>query len=241
VAQEKSMNKDPGLRPEQGVLEASTDAEASAFLEEQLKNSQYELTLFSRDAKPADVAKVKLDIANALLGLEKKEEAWNEARAAFDVFIGAEDWASAIESCDIMYQTEQPASILALAHGVWLSVTYPVSPEYTINMMNCIVDETPADSDGAAVAAATAHYIVGVRADDDKHDSLAFLTTNMIAKVAQRHSNVNSQDKLEFWLEKMELKDPAKFLPRMGTVVDAIANGGWWFDRDELRSKLPMN
>jgi len=235
------MNKDPGLRPEQGVLEASTDAEATAFLEEQLKNSKYELTMFSRDANPADVAKVKLDIANALLGLEKKEEAWNEARQAFDVFVSEEDWASAIEACDIMYQTEQPASILALAHGVWLSVTYPVSPEYTINMMNCIVDETPSDSDGAAVAAATAHYIVGVRADDDKHDSLAFLTTNMIAKVAQRHSNVNSQDKLEFWLEKMELTDPAKFLPRMGTVVDAIANDRWWFDRDELRSKLPMN
>jgi len=235
------MMKDPGLRPEQGVLEASTDAEATAFLEEQLKNSQYELTMFSRDANPADVAKVKLDIANALLGLEKKEAAWNEARAAFDAFVADEDWASAIEACDIMYQTEQPASIVALAHGVWLSVTYPVSPEYTINMMNCIVDETPADSDGAAVAAATAHYIVGVRADDDKHDSLAFLTTNMIAKVAQRHSNVNSQDKLEFWLEKMELKDPAKFLPRMGTVVDAIANDRWWFDREELRSKLPMN
>jgi len=235
------MNKDPGLRPEQGILEASTDAEATAFLEEQLKNSQYELSMFSRDANPADVAKVKLDIANALLGLEKKEQAWNEARAAFDVFVDAEDWASAIEACDIMYQTEQPASILALAHGVWLSVTYPVSPEYTINMMNCIVDETPNDSDGAAVAAATAHYIVGVRADDEKHDSLAFLTTNMIAKVAQRHSNVNSQDKWEFWLEKMELTDPAKFLPRMGTVVDAIANGRWWFDRDELRSKLPMN
>jgi len=160
------MNKDPGLRPEQCILEASTDAEATAFLEEQLKNSQYELSMFSRDANPADVAKVKLDIANALLGLEKKEQAWNEARAAFDVFVDAEDWASAIEACDIMYQTEQPASILALAHGVWLSVTYPVSPEYTINMMNCIVDETPNDSDGAAVAAATAHYIVGVRADD---------------------------------------------------------------------------
>jgi hypothetical protein len=235
------MSKDPILRPEQGVLDASSDADAQAFLQEQLRNSQYELTMLARDADPAEIGKVKLDIANALLGLEKKEEAWNEARAAFDLFVTKEDWASAIEACDIMYQTEQPASIVALAHGVWLSVTYPVAPEYTINMMNCIVDETPNDSDGAAVAAATAHYIVGVRADDEKHDSLAFLTTNMIAKVAQRHSNVNSQDKLEFWLEKMELTDPAKFLPRMGTVVDAIANGRWWFDREALRSKLPMN
>ncbi len=235
------MSKDPGLRPEQGVLDTSTEEEARAFLQEQLRNLQFELTTIARDEDPARVAKIKLDIANAELGLEKKEEAWNEARAAFDTFIEQEDWANAIEACDIMYQCEQPSSILALAHGVWLSVTYPVDPEYTINMLNYIIDETPNDSDGAAVAAATAHYIVGIRADDEKHDSLAFLTTNMIAKVAQRHSDVKSQDTLDFWMEKMELDDPARFLPRMGTVVDAIANGRWWFDRDALRDKLPTN
>ena len=235
------MSKDPGLRPEQGVLETSDDAEARAYLEEQLRNHQFELTQFAGDANPVDIAKVKLEIANAQLGLEQNENAWNEAKAAFESFVDGEDWASAIEACDIMYQTEQPASILALAHGVWLSVTYPVDPEYTIGMMNYIIDETPNDSDGAAVAAATAHYIVGVRAGDDKHDSLAFLTTNMITKVAQRHSDVKSQDTLDFWMEKMELNDPAKFLPRMGTVVDAIANGRWWFDRDALRDKLPVN
>lgn len=235
------MSKDPGLRPEAGVLDTSSEAEARAFLEEQLRNSQYQLTTLPRDADPLEVGRVKLDIANAELGLEKKEDAWNEARAAFDLFVAQEDWASAIEACDIMYQCEQPSSILALAHGVWLSVTYPVSPEYTINMMSYIIDETPNDSDGAAVAAVVAHYIVGIRADDEKHDSLAFLTTNMIAKVAQRHSNVDSQDKLEFWLENMQLVEPADFLPRMATVVDAIANGRWWFDREELRNRLPVN
>ena len=235
------MSKDPGLRPEQGVLDTSTDEEARAFLEEQLKNLQFDLTMVGRDDDPADTAKIKLDIANAQLGLEKHEDAWNQAKAAFEIFIEKEDWASAIEACDIMYQTEQPSSILALMHGAWLSVTYPVDPEYTINMMNCIVDETPNDSDGAAVAAATAHYIVGLRADDEKHDSLSFLTTNLIAKVAQRHSDVKTQDTLTFWMEKMELNDPAKFLPRMSTVIDAIANGNWWFDRDALRGKLPTN
>lgn len=235
------MTKDPGLRPEQGVLESSSDEEARAYLEEQLRNNQFELTQFSRDANPADVAKVKLDVANAQLGLEQNENAWNEARAAFEIFVEKEDWASAIEACDIMYQTEQPSSILALIHGAWLSVTYPVDPEYTISMMSYIIDETPNDSDGAAVAAATAHYIVGVRASDEKHDSLAFLTTNMITKVAQRHSDVKSQDALNFWMEKMELNEPAKFLPRMGTVIDAIANGRWWFDRDAMRENLPVN
>ncbi len=233
--------KDSGLRPESGILESSTDEEARAYLEEQLRNRQFELTQLSRDADPADVAKVKMDIANAQLGLEQNENAWNESRAAFDIFVAKEDWASAIEACDIMYQTEQPASILALVHGVWLSVTYPVDPEYTIGMLSYIIDETPNDSDGAAVAAATAHYIVGVRASDEKHDSLSFLTKNMITKVAQRHSDVKSQEKLDFWMEKMDLNDPQKFLPMMGTVIDAIANSQWWFDRDALREKLPMN
>jgi len=235
------MSKDPGLRPEQGVLETSDDAEARAYLEEQLRNQQFELTQLPRDANPLDVAKIKLEIANAQLGLEQNENAWNEAKAAFDIFVEQQDWASAIEACDILYQTEQPSSILALVHGVWLSVTYPVDPEYTIGMMSYIIDETPNDSDGAAVAAVTAQYIVDIRASDEKHDSLSFLTKNMITKVAQRHSDVNSQEKLDFWLERMELKDPEIFLPRMGTVIDAIANSRWWFDRDELRNRLPVN
>jgi len=233
--------KDSGIRPESGILESSTDEEARAYLEEQLRNHQFELTQLARDADPIDVAKVKMDIANAQLGLEQNENAWNESKAAFEAFVEKEDWASAIEACDIMYQCEQPASIQALVHGVWLSVTYPVDPEYTIGMMSYVIDETPNDSDGAAVAAATAQYIVDIRASDEKHDSLSFLTKNMITKVAQRHSDVNSQDKLDFWMEKMNLQDPEKFLPMMGTVIDAIANGQWWFDRDALRAKLPMN
>lgn len=233
--------KDSGLRPESGILESSTDEEARAYLEEQLKNHQFELSQLSRDAAPEDIAKVKMDLANVQLGLEQNENAWNEAKAAFDIYISKEDWASAIEACDIMYQTDQPASIQALVHGVWLSVTYPVDPEYTIGMLSYIIDETPNNSDGAAVAAATAHYIVGVRASEEKHDSLSFLTKNMITKVAQRHSDVNSQDKLNFWMEKMNLNEPEKFLPMMSTVIDAIANGQWWFDRDALRDKLPIN
>ncbi|VAW60487.1 hypothetical protein MNBD_GAMMA11-451 [hydrothermal vent metagenome] len=233
--------KDPGIRPEQAVLETSGDEEARAFLEEQLRNHQFELTQLARDADPLKVAHVKMDVANAQLGLEQNENAWNESKAAFETFVEKEEWASAIEACDIMYQTEQSASITALMHGAWLSITYPVDPEYTIGMMSYIIDETPSDSDGAAVAAATAHYIVGIRASDEKHDSLVFLSTNMIAKVAQRHSDVKSQDTLDFWMEKMELKDPEKFLPRMGTVIDAIVNGHWWFDRDALRDRLPVN
>ena len=236
------MTKDSGIRPETGVLEVSDDAEAQAFLQEQLSNIDYEMSLLAADCDPSERARMLLDKANALLGLEQKATAWDAARQAMDVFIEQEKWSDAVEACDILYQTEQPASIVALGHGVWLAVTFPVDPEHSIVMLNYIVEETPNDSDGAAVAAATAHYIVGLRATDEVHDSLSFLTTNLLAKVAQRHGDVKSQDTLDFWMEKMELNDPQIFLPRMAKVLNTIVDeNSWWFDRDALREKLPVN
>lgn len=227
---------------ENSVLEISDEENSEQFFRDEIQRCQQKLADLSADGNQLEKADTKLELANALLGLKQNIEAWNEAREAFSIFIENELWSQAVEACDILYQTEQPASIAALAHGVWLSVTYPVDPEHSIVMLNYIIDETPANSDGAAVAAATAHYIVGLRCNDENHDSLNFLTTNMIAKVAQRHSDVKTQDALNFWMDKLELKDPAVFLPRMGMVLNAIVEEGeWWFDRDALREKLPVN
>ena len=236
------MTKDSGIRPETGVLEISDEAEAQAFLREQLVNTDYKISMLAADCDPLERARLLLDKANALLGLEQKVQAWDAARQAFDVFIAQQDWSGAVEACDILYQTDQPASIIALMHGVWLAVTFPVDTEHSIVMLTYVVDETPDNSDGGAVAAATAHYIVGLRATDETHDSLSFLTTNLMAKVAQRHGDVKSQETLDFWMEKMELNDPQIFLPRMAKVLDTIVNeNSWWFDRDALRDQLPVN
>lgn len=237
------MTDEAKIKLEQGVLEASDEESARKYLESELRQAEQHFLALPAEATDDARARIYLEKSNALLGLERNEEAWNEAKRAFDIFIDKELWSEAVEACDILYQTDQPASILALAHGVWLSITYPVDPEQTIVMLSYVVDETPADSDGAAVAAVTAHYIVGLRTEDEeKHNSLSFLTTNLIAKVAQRHGDVKSQDALDFWMEKMDLNDPAVFLPRMGTILDVIVGeGGWWFDRDALREKLPVN
>jgi len=42
-------------------------------------------------------------------------------------------------------------------------------------------------------------------------------------------------------MDKLELNDPAKFLPKLAQVIDAIVAGDWWIDRDALRAKLPVN
>jgi len=107
--------------------------------------------------------------------------------------------------------------------------------------MKNLIDDTPDKSDGAAVAAVTAHYIADLRLTDEKRESLMFLTTNMIAQVAERHSNVKDQNQLNFWMDKLELNDPSIFLPKLAQVIDAIVAENWWFDKDDLRAKLPVN
>ena len=140
-----------------------------------------------------------------------------------------------------MFRTELPAAVPALGNGLWLSITYPIDPEVTIMMLNNLIDATPDKADGAAVAAAVAHYIADLRFEGEKRDSVMFLTSAMLGKVAERHSHVDSQDKMNFWMQKLDLLDPAVFMPRMGQVLDAIVEGQWWYDRDELRSRLPVN
>ena len=210
-------------------------------LEQQLVQFQQHLAELPASASNLDRAHLQLDVAETLLALERREEAWSMIRPALDIFLQEEHWQEAVETCNVLFQTDQPASLAALGQGVWLAVTFPVQPDTTIAMLQHIIDETPDDSDGAAVAAMTAHYIADIRSTDDKHDSLTFLTQNILGQVAKRHSSVNTQAELDAWLEKLHLHDPGEFLPRLATVIDVMVQDDWWFDRDAIREKLPVN
>lgn len=190
-------------------------------------------------ADPLPRARLQLDIAEALIALERKKEAWDIAREAFVTAMQQESWQDAVEACNVLYQCEQPDSIAVLGMGIWLAVTFPVDPELTVAMLIHVVDETPDHSDGAALAAIAARYVVDLRADDAQHESLCFLVDNLISMVAKRHSNVQDQTAMDKWLNRLELRDPQVFLPRLAQIVDAIVGDKWWFDRDVLRGKLP--
>ena len=192
------------------------------------------------NATSYDKAKILLDLAETEVVLENKENAWSHAREAFDIFVASDHWQDAVEACNVLYQTDQPASVSALGHGVWLAVTFPVLPDTSIAMLNNIVEETPADSDGAAVAAITGCYLADLRADDDKHESLSFLARNILGQVAKRHSQIENQAQLDIWIDKLELRDPQEFLPRLSMVINVMVGENWWFDRDKLREKLPQ-
>ncbi|HID48364.1 MAG TPA: hypothetical protein EYP40_01920 [Chromatiales bacterium] len=210
-------------------------------LEQQLALFRQHLDELPASASETDRARVRLDIAETQLALEQKEAAWQTVRPALDVFLEQEHWQEAVEACNVLFQADQPASLSALGQGVWLAVTFPIHPDTTVAMLQHIVDETPADSDGAAVAAITAHYLADIRSSDAQHESLTFLTQNILGQVAKRHSNVNTQAELDAWLQRLELRDPAQFLPRLATVIEVLVQDDWWFDRDVLRGQLPVN
>ncbi len=223
------------------LIDSSSPEQSKEDIQKYLDKKQAAYDALEANATPIDRARLQLDVAEALIGMGRADESWEKARSALNTFIELEQWQDAVESCDVLYQSAQPASLVALAHGVWLSVTYPVDPTLTVNMLSYVVDETPAKADGAAVAATVAHYVADVRAKDEQHNSLTFLTKQMLANVAKGHSDVEDQEALNAWMERLELLDPDVFLPRLSLVLGAIVPADdWWFDRDALREKIPQ-
>ena len=219
-------------------LDTNLPENASALPEQQLQEKLLQLHQLEATSILERI-RLQLDIAEVLIALTRKEEAWTLAREAFETSLKHEFWQEAVEACNVLYQAEQPDSIPALGMGVWLAVTFPVYPELTYAMLDHIVDETPNHADGAALAAVTARYVIDIRAEDSKHESQSQLANHLIARVAERHSNVKDQQALDAWMDKLALRDPQIFLPRLSKVINTIVGDAWWFDRNQIRDKLP--
>jgi hypothetical protein len=218
------------LAAEQAALESHLEA-----LRERLDD------LTRTKANAADLADARLQMARALVGLERGAEAWPLGREVLDVFIAHEDFESAADACDVLFQADQPQSLAALGQGIWLAVTYPIDPDLSVELLTHIVEETPDDADGAAVAATTALFLADLRAEGIQRENLMFFANQILGQVARRHGGVDSQEAFDYWMEKLELNQPEKFLVRLRNVVDVLVQDDWWFDREALRERLPVN
>jgi len=232
------------ISPEQMVVgdKSGIDlSESRPSLQALLQEHETRLQTLPADCAPVDRARVQLDIAETLLALLKKKESWDVGREIFDVFVAHQAWQDAIETCDVLFQCEQTESLAALGNGVWLAITYPVPAQLTVAMLQHIVDETPDDSDGAAVAAMSANYIADIRTEGEEHESLTFFTRQILAGVAKRHRNIEDPEMINTWIEILELNDIKELLSRLAAMLDAIVGDNWWIDRDALRASLPVN
>jgi hypothetical protein len=218
------------------------DLGQQAQLESELAEQRQQLERLPEDASPLQRAALMLEIGRTLQLLERGEEAWPITHTAFGMFLSERAWEAAADACNILYESDQTDSLIALGQGIWLGVTFPIDPEVSVNLLSHVVDDTPDDSDGAAVAAATACFIADVRAADgpDK-ERLSFFAQQLLGRVARRHSEVESQDQFDLWIERLELNDPDKFLIRLRNVVDVLVQDQWWFDREALQQQIPQS
>jgi hypothetical protein len=200
------------------------------------------LDKLAEDADPMERAEIQLELGRALQILERGAEAWPILKTALGVFLEKEDWEKAADALDQMYQTGEEQALQALGMGIWLGVTFPIDPEITVHLLSHVIDDTPDDSDGAAVAAATACFLTDLRAaEGPDRERLAFFAQQLLGKVARRHSQVETQEQFDFWIERLELNDPDKFLVRLRNVVDVLVQEDWWFDRDAIQARIPAN
>ena len=223
-----------------GNNECAGDALQSAQLVKlHLEELQQQIDALPADAAADERLHLTLDRCYALLEANLFEEAWRIARQALDEAVAERLWLRAVEACDVLFQCDQGDSVKALAQGIWLGVTFPIDPELSVAMLQHLIDESPDRSDGAAVAAATACYLVELRAEGTQQEELQFFTQQMLGQVARKHSQVDEQEIFDFWVQQLELDDPEKFLPRLGRVLDIIVGENWWYDRDALRACIP--
>ena len=211
-----------------------------AELEGRLVELKQQLERLPEHAASGERALLQLEMARALQILERGQEAWPLAITAFGIFAELRDWEHAADACDVAYQSDQPDSLVALGHGIWIGVTFPIDPEISVLLLSHVVEDTPDDSDGAAVAAATACFLSDVRAQQGpEQERLSFFSHQLLGNVARRHSEVETQEQFEFWIDKLELNDPDKFLVRLRNVVDVLVQDNWWIDRDAIQAELP--
>ena len=230
----KYLNVNPSM---QGAEDSGDIQIPTELLEKELVEIDKKLAQVSEKNKKR--AELLVDYGNTCLELQKNFDAWQAGQEAFKIYASIEDWDGAVLACNTMFLAEQPDSLVALGNGVWLAVTFPIEPELSVVLLEHIVDETPDDSDGAAIAAATAHYIVDLRAKDKERENLLFFTNQLLATVARRHSNVENQADFQAWFDKLELNSPEDFLGRLGQILNVMVQDDWWVDRDAMRAKLP--
>ncbi len=225
-----------------GNSDDSEDAkESTGMLKRLVADLREQLAGLSPDAETLPRADLLLQLGRALVRLELGAEAWAMAREAVDLYLAEQAWEGAAQCCDILFLSDQPDSLAALGQGIWLAVTYPIDPELSIALLQHVVDETPPDADGAAVAAVTAYYLADMRAREPQREHLLLYASQVLATVARRHSGVSGQEDFNRWIESMELNDPSLFLPRLRNVVDVLVQDDWWFDRDALQAALPAD
>lgn len=215
------------------IDDAATEGQSA----QQQRRLTLEKELHRPDLKDSVRLDVQLELSRILLDLGESEAAFAAAREVLDAGIQAERYEAAASACQVMYLSEQPESTPALGHGLWLALACPMDPELTWQMLRHLVEETPSHSDGAAVAAMLAYFLMEKRAVGEERNRLIFLAQQQVAEVAERHRGITDEETIGTWVQMHDLDDVDVLVERMARILDAITPT-WWFDREAVRARF---
>lgn len=213
------------------------DAAAAGQSAQQQRRLTLEKELRRPDLKDSERLDAQLELSQVLLDLGESEAAFAMAREVLDAGIQMERYEEAASACQVMYLGEQPESTPALGHGLWLVLACPMDLELTRQMFRHFVEETPTHSDGAAVAAMLAYFLMDRRATGAERNRLIFLAQQQVAEVAERHRGITDDETIGVWVQMHDLDDVDVLLERMRRILDAITPD-WWFDREAVRARF---
>jgi hypothetical protein len=106
------MNDQNSNTSTRSPIQAIGQTESIEEIRDALVKARKHLKSIPDDGNPVDRARALLDVAEPQLGLGQAADAWMYAREAFSVFVDYEHWQDAVEAARILYQCDQPGSIL---------------------------------------------------------------------------------------------------------------------------------
>ena len=224
-------------RPDDRLIDADAATGRSAWQQRRLT---LEKELSRPDIQDSERLDARLELSRTLLDLGESEAAFAMAREVLDAGIQAERYEAAASACEVMYLSERSESVPALGHGLWLALACPMDPELVWRMLHHLVEETPNHSDGAAVAAMLAYFLMEKRAVGAERGRLIFLAQQQVAEVAKRHRGITDEETIGTWVKMHDLDDVDVLLERMASILDTITPT-WWFDREAARARFPSD
>ena len=93
------------------------DLGQQAQLEGELVELRRRLERLPEDTPPAESARLQLEAARALQILERGDEAWPVTYTAFGILVAERQWEAAADACNVLYETDQPDSLIALVRS----------------------------------------------------------------------------------------------------------------------------
>lgn len=185
-------------------------------------------------------ASLKQVISQDLVTLGHNKEAWKIGREAFLEFLAQDDWQSAAEVCDTLYQTELDDNLGALAQGIWLSLHRPITAETASVLLLHLLHEMPEESHNISFIAATILYLNVSRPDNGRQKKLIRIAGGILIRQAQQEG-IKDRRAFERWLKLHGLDRPNWFLPQLHDLLSTLVQDDWWFDPSRLETDLRLN